>query len=218
MKYLFYLLISLVIHSLCYVCIRRKKLVNLVDEDEKEKYQSSFVLMGLSVLAITFFFIEWRVFLDTKTIFDFLRMIILYAVIMISAWIDYKCKIIPNKILLIAVGLRLLLYIPEGIYMGTELLSELINEGLALLLSLLLIVFSLILKKGIGMGDIKLFAVIALYTGAFFTYSVLFVSVLAGAMIGVVMIVGFHRDKKTAIPFGPLILLGYMVAALLGSY
>lgn len=193
-------------------------MICLKKEPEKKRYQRSTVWIGLCVLAVLFFFIEWRVYLDTKTIFDFMRMIILYAVIMVSAWIDYKSKRIPNKILLSALIIRLGLYIPEYIYMRNEFFPELINEGFALLLSLLLIVFSIILKKGIGMGDIKLFAVIAIYTGAFFTYSVLFVSVLAGAVIGMVLIFHFHQDKKTAIPFGPLILLGYMVAALLGSY
>lgn len=218
MKYLLYILISLFVHSLCYYCLRRQDMIYVKGESEKKKYQCSAVWIGLCVLAILFFFIEWRVYLDTKTIFDFVRMIILYAVIMISAWIDYKSKRIPNKILLSALIIRLGLYIPEYIYMRNEFFPELINEGFALLLSLLLIGVSIILKKGIGMGDIKLFAVIALYTGAFFTYSVLFVSVLAGAVIGMVMILGFHRDKKTAIPFGPLVLLGYIVAALVGSY
>ena len=68
------------------------------------------------------------------------------------------------------------------------------------------------------MGDIKLFGVMALYTGAFFVYSVLFVSVLLGAIIGIVMLLCFHKGKKTTIPFAPLILIGYIVTSIVGSY
>ena len=73
-------------------------------------------------------------------------------------------------------------------------------------------------SKGIGMGDIKLFGLMALYTGAFFVYSVLFVSVLLGAIIGIVMLLCFHKGKKTTIPFAPLILIGYIVTSIVGSY
>lgn len=159
-----------------------------------------------------------RVYENVDTKLNLIKLIIFYVLLLICAWIDYKMKIIPNGMLLAGMCIRLIVYIFEYVNLGGDLRFELYSEGIALLLVVVLLIFAALTHKGIGMGDIKLFGVMALYTGAFFVYSVLFVSVLLGAIIGIVMLLCFHKGKKTTIPFAPLILIGYIVTSIVGSY
>lgn len=219
MKYLIFTGISLFLHGVCFWGLKRKKLISSNVEKEENKIYSVRQIVIL-LLGFMLLFVVQEIWLYEKMDFlmHFVRMVILYGIVLLCALIDWKTKIIPNKILLAGLGIRIVIYIIEGILLRGEIRYELVDQGIALLLVIVLVIFSLLCKKGIGMGDIKLFALIAIYTGAFCTYSVLFVSVFLGAVIGVVLMVGMHKDKKTTIAFGPFILLGYMLAMFVGSY
>ena len=71
--------------------------------------------------------------------------------------------------------------------------------------------------KGMGMGDVKLAAVIGLYLGRAVAPAML-VALAAGALVGVVMML---RDgagaRKSAVPFGPFLALGAVVGLLAGD-
>lgn len=83
--------------------------------------------------------------------------------------------------------------------------------------SLFLLVFSLISPQGMGMGDVKLAAVMGLYLGSAVSVA-LAVGVITGALVG--MGVMLHRGsgaRKLAVPFGPFLALGGVVALLAGD-
>ncbi len=218
MRYLIITIIALCSHFLCYISLRGFKLINNNGVKNKTKYENKNVLIGLGGSCIVCIFMQIRLFANIDLKLNLIKLIIFYVLLLICAWIDYKTRVIPNKILFAGLCVRLVLYLCEYINLGNELRFELYSEGIALLLVVILLLFSALTHKGIGMGDIKLFGLMALYTGAFFVYSVLFVSVLSGALIGVVMLLCLHKEKKTAIPFAPLILVGYIVTSIAGSY
>jgi len=72
---------------------------------------------------------------------------------------------------------------------------------------------------GMGFGDVKLAGVLGLYTGwlgwgAWFVG--LFLGFLLGGLFGMALIVLRRGGRKTAVPFGPFMLLGVLVAVLAG--
>ena len=203
---------------MCYASLRKFKLINKNGKKNKLKYDEKNLLAGLLVSCLISVFMISRVYENVDTKLNLIKLIIFYVLLLICAWIDYKMKIIPNGMLLAGMCIRLIVYIFEYVNLGGDLRFELYSEGIALLLVVVLLIFAALTHKGIGMGDIKLFGLMALYTGAFFVYSVLFVSVLLGAIIGIVMLLCFHKGKKTTIPFAPLILIGYIVTSIVGSY
>lgn len=218
MKYLIITIIAICSHILCYASLRKFKLINKNGEKNKLKYDKKNLLAGLLVSCLISVFMISRVYENVDTKLNLIKLIIFYVLLLICAWIDYKMKIIPNGMLLAGMCIRLIVYIFEYVNLGGDLRFELYSEGIALILVVVLLIFAALTHKGIGMGDIKIFGLMALYTGAFFVYSVLFVSVLLGAIIGIVMLLCFHKGKKTTIPFAPLILIGYIITAIVGSY
>jgi leader peptidase (prepilin peptidase)/N-methyltransferase len=137
--------------------------------------------------------------------------LVLVAVLVPIALIDLDHRLIPNKITLpaalaaVAIGLALK---PSGV--PEQLLSGAAAGGF-------LLVFVLAYPRGMGMGDVKLAAVLGLFLGRYVAVAIL-AGVLAGTIVGAVVMarVGVERGRKTAVPFGPFLALGGVVALLAG--
>jgi leader peptidase (prepilin peptidase)/N-methyltransferase len=71
---------------------------------------------------------------------------------------------------------------------------------------------------GMGMGDVKLAAVLGLFLGAEVAVAV-FVALLAGVAVGLVIIArkGARAGRKTVLAFGPFLALGAVVAVVAGQ-
>jgi leader peptidase (prepilin peptidase)/N-methyltransferase len=71
---------------------------------------------------------------------------------------------------------------------------------------------------GMGMGDVKLAAVMGLFLGSAVAPAIL-VALLSGVLVGAVVIArkGASEGRKTAIPFGPFLALGALVGVLAGQ-
>jgi leader peptidase (prepilin peptidase)/N-methyltransferase len=137
--------------------------------------------------------------------------LVLLAVLVPVALIDLDHRIIPNRILapaaVAALGIGLLTSparVPEQLIAGAA------AGGF-------LLVFALVYPRGMGMGDVKLAAVLGLFLGRFVAVA-LIAGLLAGVLIGAAVMasVGVERGRKTAVPFGPFLALGAVVALFAG--
>jgi leader peptidase (prepilin peptidase) / N-methyltransferase len=80
-----------------------------------------------------------------------------------------------------------------------------------------LLVLALAYPRGMGMGDVKLAAVMGLYLGSAVAPALL-IAVLAGTAVGLgVMVMHGSGARKLAVPFGPFLALGGVVALLAGD-
>lgn len=81
-----------------------------------------------------------------------------------------------------------------------------------------LTLFAILSRGGLGMGDAKLGVVLGLYLGGSVLVA-LVVGLVASAIfgIGVLAARGIRAGRKTAIPLGPFLALGGVVAVLAGS-
>ncbi len=72
--------------------------------------------------------------------------------------------------------------------------------------------------RGMGMGDVKLALVLGLYLGRAVAPAI-FIGLIAGVLVGVVVIArkGAAEGRKTAVPFGPFLALGAIVALFVGD-
>src|SRR5205807_4526531 len=80
-----------------------------------------------------------------------------------------------------------------------------------------LLVFVLAYPRGMGMGDVKLAGVLGLVLGRSVAVAIL-AGVLLGTVVGAVVMarVGVKQGRKTAVPFGPFMAVGGVVALLAG--
>ncbi len=73
---------------------------------------------------------------------------------------------------------------------------------------------------GMGFGDVKLAGVLGMYTAwiGWGAWAVgLFLGFLLGGLFGIALIVAKRGGRKTAVPFGPFMLLGVLIAVLVGQ-
>ncbi|MCY6484588.1 prepilin peptidase [Clostridium aestuarii] len=69
---------------------------------------------------------------------------------------------------------------------------------------------------GMGWGDAEICALIGLYLGWKLTILAMFLSVILGAVVGIVLILTKKKSSKDYIPFGPYIAIGAMISVLWG--
>jgi leader peptidase (prepilin peptidase) / N-methyltransferase len=71
-------------------------------------------------------------------------------------------------------------------------------------------------EEGLGMGDVKMLAMVGAFVGWQLTLLTLMMASLSGAIIGVALIVTRRGGMKYALPFGTFLALGAAVAATAG--
>jgi leader peptidase (prepilin peptidase) / N-methyltransferase len=124
---------------------------------------------------------------------------------------DLELRIIPNAIVgagAIA-GIAIVLAFDLG-DLGQRALAVAIGGGALLLVALAY-------PRGMGMGDVKLVAMMAIYLGRSIGPALL-IGFAAGALVGVAMIVrGGAEARKQAVPFGPFLALGGVVGLWFGD-
>lgn len=124
---------------------------------------------------------------------------------------DLEQRIIPNRILIVAALLGLVI----AAIADPSSLPERIAAGAGA--GALLFLAALAYPGGMGLGDVKLAAVMGLFLGVWIVPALL-VALLAGSLVGIVLIA---RDgasaRKRAIPFGPFLALGGVTGLLAGS-
>jgi leader peptidase (prepilin peptidase)/N-methyltransferase len=130
--------------------------------------------------------------------------------------IDLRHRIIPNRLMYPSLVLFPALILLSWSIGGA---ADPVRAGIGLLLyggSLFIVA---IVSRGMGMGDVKLAALIGLVLGSL---GLRFVGVAAGAAIafgglGGLVALGMGKGRKSAIPFGPYLAAGAVVAGLWGE-
>jgi leader peptidase (prepilin peptidase) / N-methyltransferase len=124
---------------------------------------------------------------------------------------DLERKVIPNAVLLVGALVAAVLVTATDPSSFPERLIAAVGAGGFLL------VVALAYPRGMGMGDVKLAAVMGLYLGSA-VVPALMIAVLAGTVVGVgVMARHGSAARKAAVPFGPFLALGGVVALLAGD-
>jgi leader peptidase (prepilin peptidase) / N-methyltransferase len=129
-----------------------------------------------------------------------------------AALIDLEHRIIPNR--LTATGAVLALALGIALDPAAEpgrLIAGVAAGGFLLLAALAY-------PGGMGMGDVKLAAVMGLFLGGAVAPAIL-IALLAGVLAGAVILArkGGQVARKTAVPFGPFLALGGIVGVLAGD-
>jgi leader peptidase (prepilin peptidase) / N-methyltransferase len=136
----------------------------------------------------------------------------LILIVVPAAVIDLEHRIIPNRITALGAVLALVIGLaldPSG--EPGRLIAGAAAGGFLLLAALAY-------PGGMGMGDVKLAAVMGLFLGSAVAPAIL-IALLSGVLVGAVVIArkGAGEGRKTAIPFGPFLALGALVAVFAGQ-
>ena len=84
---------------------------------------------------------------------------------------------------------------------------------------LMFMMLSLASRRGIGAGDVRLAAVLAMflsYLGATYVFQGLALGFILGGVVALLLLVGRKANRNTRIAFGPYICIGAMAVVLFG--
>jgi leader peptidase (prepilin peptidase)/N-methyltransferase len=135
----------------------------------------------------------------------------LAVVLVAAAATDLKERIIPNRLMAAGALLALVLWtIADPARLPENLLSGAAAGGL-------LLAAAIAYPAGMGMGDVKLAAVMGLFLGRL-VGPALFIGFAAGALVGIALVAAHGSSaRKQGVPFAPFLALGGVLALLFGA-
>lgn len=180
----------------------------------KENIIMFLLVCFMLLLCVVFLYVYYK-----NTLLDNIKLISILAVLCPAAYSDWNKHIIPNKLLLGALCLRILLFVFELVFNISNALqygaSELISAVVIFILGFLC---SLIIKGSVGMGDVKLISIMALFLGASGIVCAVFASLLISFIYCLIALIARKKHKKDIIPFAPSLLLGTYISICLFGF
>jgi leader peptidase (prepilin peptidase)/N-methyltransferase len=148
--------------------------------------------------------------------FSTLTAIVFSCLMLVLALIDFDHMILPDRITLpgIVLGLAAQLVAPlAGLWPAVI--------GAALGAGILLAVWGLWLlvrrEEGMGLGDVKMLALVGAFLGWPGVLVTLFFGALSGSIVGIALMRGGTVDMRSKLPFGVFLALGGLVALFFGD-
>jgi len=139
----------------------------------------------------------------------------IFSISLALAIIDFKSGILPDSLIIAGTVVAVLRLFFTGRW-------EFLLTGLVLFLFFFLLYklsYLIYKQEGIGFGDVKLAFFIGVVLGWWqWVLVAMFVAFLTGAVAGVILIVVKRKTMKSAVPFGPFLLGGMLIAKVLGEY
>jgi leader peptidase (prepilin peptidase) / N-methyltransferase len=126
--------------------------------------------------------------------------------------IDLDYRIIPNRITgPAAIAALVAIAVLDTDFLVEALLGAVAGGGFFFIAAVLY-------PRGMGMGDVKLAGVLGLYLGRAVAPAIL-IALIVGVIVGAAIIArkGAVEGRKTAVPFGPFLALGGIVAFFVGN-
>jgi leader peptidase (prepilin peptidase)/N-methyltransferase len=126
--------------------------------------------------------------------------------------IDLDHRIIPNKI----TGPAAIAALVAIVALDRDFVVESVVAAVAA--GGFFLIAAMLYPRGMGMGDVKLAGVLGLYLGRAVAPAV-FIALIGGVVIGAAVIArkGAKEGRKTAVPFGPFLSIGGLIAFFVGD-
>lgn len=151
--------------------------------------------------------------------FQALYFFVLLTSLLIASMIDLKHRIIPDSI---SMGGAIISVVIAGIFQWANQFwhISLMDSLLGLVVSggfLWAIAWGyekVTGREGMGFGDVKLVALFGAVVGWQGTIASIFIASLLGSVVGLFLILVQNKNRRTAIPFGPFLCLGFLLVLL----
>jgi leader peptidase (prepilin peptidase)/N-methyltransferase len=180
------------------------------------------VLLVEVLTGLIFFLAFWRFGLSIQ----FALTVFWSCIFLVVIFIDWEHQLILNKITYPAAVIALILLGVDSVFPGAgilenlkmipqpSILSGLIGGGIAF--TFFLIVF-LINPRGMGMGDIKLVALIGLVMGVPRSIIALLIGIIFGGVVAIIILALKLKGRKDVIAYGTFLAIGPILMLLWGN-
>ena len=141
--------------------------------------------------------------------------LLLVCILVALFGIDLEHQILPNSITLpgIVIGVIFSLVAPPGL--RDSLIGVLLGGGILYAIAGAYYLWRR--EEGMGMGDVKMLAMVGAFLGWKAVLVTLVLSSFSGAIIGVLLMAVQRGNMKYALPFGTFLAIGTVIAMLVGD-
>lgn len=181
-----------------------KDFFSLYLKNEKPKY------IYMTVTAVIFIGLLYLYGFQLKT----LAYMILFPMLLCVFVIDYRLKIIPNRLNLTILEVGLVYTFLEGIIninIAIDMLLGMI-AGAGIFLFITLVGGLIAGKEAMGFGDVKLMGGLGLFFGWRTIIIISLIAFLLGAIVGITLMLRKKKKSDEYIPFGPFIVISAVIA------
>lgn len=175
-------------------------------------YPTIEILTGV-LFAITYLFVLQS---QEFTIYSLPYYIFIVSVLIVIFFIDFKYGVIPNKIIFPSIVITFFWLLVNN---SSLVLNHLLTAILSLLFfaSIAFLYYLIRKKESLGGGDIKMAFLMGLLLGFPNVITAFYIAFLTGATYSLILILWGRLKLKDAIPFGPFLVLGTLIALFLGE-
>ena len=145
---------------------------------------------------------------------------ILMSVLLAQTWIDLKTKRLPREITYTGIVLGAIALAIAAVVLDEPERIWMMALGAVIALAMMWVIYA-VSRGGMGDGDVRLAPLLGMYLGWLNPGIVLpglFFGFVAGAVVGVAMMTFDRAGRRTAVPFGPFLALGTVVAIFVGQH
>lgn len=169
-----------------------------------------YLIIGVVSIAALVFCLNTTYSIDLITR---LNLITLALLILPTSAVDMRLQKIPNVFLLAGLAIRI-------IYLATMYVQDVGNAWMitkdsligAVVIGLFFLFLLVVFKNSVGMGDVKLFALMGMYQGLWGVINSVFFSLLVSFFVSITLLITKKKGRKDTISFGPSIYLGTVIA------
>ena len=179
---------------------------------------SPLVELALPALFV-FSYLFWPQPLEGVGLYTFVFWLVFLVGFVALAVYDLKWFLLPDVIVFPLIALAAVQIVGRLVFFGgswNELGGSLV--GAAVISGLFYTIFTVSKGKWIGFGDVKLAVVLGLLAGgALPALLVLFVASLIGTLLSLPLVLAGKANRKSHLPFGPMLIAGVVVVVLFGQ-
>lgn len=141
--------------------------------------------------------------------------LLLVCILIVLFGIDLEHQILPNTITLPGIAIGVLLSAVTTPGLKDSIIGVLVGGGILYAIAGAYYLWRR--EEGMGMGDVKMLAMIGAFLGWKAVLVTLVLSSFSGALIGVILMAAQRGNMKFALPFGTFLSIGALVAMLVGD-
>ena len=183
------------------------------DNEATKRIMLYFVVMVIAQIGLA---VTFGTLYEANSIIFSLKRMLLLAVLWAVAYTDFYQHRISNMVLLVGLigwaALKLGEFVTDQSVFREYLITECVYAGVIIVL---LLVIRFITKGGIGMGDIKLLALMGLLEGSGGLMGSIMFSCIVIFVIAVILMITRRKNRKDELPFAPALLLGSYLSIIL---
>jgi prepilin signal peptidase PulO-like enzyme (type II secretory pathway) len=163
-------------------------------------------------------YIFWPATLTGSEVFVFVMWLVLLVGFLALAVYDLRWYLLPDKMVFPLAGLAAVQTAVVAIWDRDWHVVVVGLGGVLVISGLFYLLFQASKGTWIGGGDVKLGLALGLLAGGVLqSFLLLFVASLIGMIISLPMLVKGKADRKTQLPFGPLLIAGLIIVKLFGA-